>query len=246
VALLVGCGGRSDRSGAERVTVHSRFVHRALEEIAIRSGPNRPLLVLLHGRGGTPSELLGLDLRPALRRLGPYAPDVLLVNGGDSSYYHDRRGERWGSYVLREAIPAGILRLGADSQRVAIGGFSMGGFGALDLARLAPRRFCAVGGHSAALWRSARKTPPGAFDDAADFRRHNLFAPSRPYRSPVWLDVGRDDPFRNADARFARLLRARTVNVTFHVWPGIHADSYWRAHVWDYLRFYAVALRSCR
>jgi len=50
----------------------------------------------------------------------------------------------------------------------------MGGFGALDLARLAPSRFCAVGAHSAALWFSGGETPAGAFDDAADFERHDL------------------------------------------------------------------------
>jgi hypothetical protein len=50
----------------------------------------------------------------------------------------------------------------------------MGGFGALDLARLAPSRFCAVGAHSAALWFSGGETPAGAFDAAADFERHDL------------------------------------------------------------------------
>jgi hypothetical protein len=46
----------------------------------------------------------------------------------------------WGAYVLREAIPAALKRTGADPQRVAIG-ISMGGFGALDLARISPGRF---------------------------------------------------------------------------------------------------------
>jgi S-formylglutathione hydrolase FrmB len=35
---------------------------------------------------------------------------------------------------------------------VAIGGISMGGFGAYAIARLDPGRFCAVGGQSAALY----------------------------------------------------------------------------------------------
>lgn len=170
---------------------------------------------------------------------------MLLVNGGDSSYYHDRRDGQWGAYVLREAIPAAIQRLHADRRRVAIGGMSMGGFGALDLARNAPGRFCAVGGHSAALWRTGGETPAGAFDDAADFARHDLFAKSR-HRVPVWLDVGTEDPFRSADTAFAQRLRARGARVTFRVWPGGHASSYWRAHLDAYLRFYATALGSCR
>ena len=229
----------------ERFTVHSGFVHRDLQQITIRTGDQRPLLVLLHGRGGRPDDLLNLGLEAALRRLGRRAPDVLLVNGGDSSYYHDRRDGRWSAYVLQEAIPAAIRRLDADRKRVAIGGMSMGGFGALDLARIAPNRFCAVGGHSAALWRTGGETPAGAFDDAADFARHDLFANGR-YRMPVWLDVGTGDPFRSADTAFAQRLRARGVRVTFRIWPGGHAFSYWKAHLDAYLRFYATALGSCR
>ena len=69
----------------------------------------------------------------------------------------------------------------------------MGGFGALDLARLAPQRFCAVGAHSAALWARGADTPAGAFDDEEDFARHNLlrFAQTKKlYPSKVWIDVG--------------------------------------------------------
>ena len=242
-AALLGC--TAGESNVERFTVPSRLVHRDLEQITIRSGNRRPLLVLLHGRGGRPSDLLGLRLEAALRRLGRRAPDVLLVNGGDSSYYHDRRDGKWGAYVLQEVIPAAIRRLGADPKRVAIGGVSMGGFGALDLARIAPGRFCAVGGHSAALWRTGSETPAGAFDDAADFGRHDLFAKAR-YRAPVWLDVGREDPFRTADTAFAERLRERGTRVTLHIWPGGHAFSYWKAHLDAYLRFYATALGSCR
>jgi S-formylglutathione hydrolase FrmB len=50
------------------------------------------------------------------------------VGGGDHSYYHDRREGPWGAYVLREAITLALKRKGADPQRVAIGGISMGGF----------------------------------------------------------------------------------------------------------------------
>src|SRR5213079_3390154 len=109
-----------------------------------------------------------------------------------------------------EAIPAAIARSGADAHRVAVGGVSMGGFGALDIARLWPHRFCAVGGHSAALWRTGGETPQGAFDDAEDFARHDLFSSAerkRPlYRIPVWMDVGDQDPFHDSDSAFARLL----------------------------------------
>jgi len=68
------------------------------------------------------------------------------------------------------------------------------------------------------------------------------FARARsPYRSPIWLDVGTKDPFREADTALARELRADHARVTFHVWPGPHGSSYWHRHMARYLRFYAEA-----
>ncbi len=123
----------------------------------------------------------------------------------------------------------------------------MGGFGALDLARLAPGRLCAAGAHSPALWFRGGDTPAGAFDDASDFARHDLvrFARSRRlYRAPVWIDVGRDDPFRSADTTLAAELRAHATAVTFRLRPGGHAG--WGPRMGEYLRFYARALARCR
>ena len=155
VALVLGFRGPDTRGvRVERFTLHSRLVHRDLHEVLVRpngAGPGRPLLVLLHGRGAPPTSFLNQGLAAALRAVGAQAPNVLLPDGGDSSYWHDRRDGKWGTYLLREAIPAAVARLHADPRRVAIGGESMGGFGALDAARLHPHRFCAVGAHSAAL-----------------------------------------------------------------------------------------------
>lgn len=138
-----------------RFTIRSRFVHRDTHEVLVLpsgGGRRRELLVFLHGRSSPPESNLTQSLFDALHHLGSQAPDVLLVDGGDHSYWHDRHDGSWGTYVLREAIPAAVARSGADTRRVAVGGISMGGFGALDLARFSPTRFCAVGAHSAALW----------------------------------------------------------------------------------------------
>src|SRR4029079_15680573 len=120
------------------------------------------------------------------------------------------RDGQWATSLMREAIPAALSRSHADGDRVAIGGISMGGCGALDLARLAPNRFCAVGAHSAALWFRGADTAAGAFDDAEDFARHDLLRLARArslYRAEVWIDVGREDPFFEADTALARELR---------------------------------------
>lgn len=254
---LAGLAAPADRHGARviRFSLASRYVHRTLPEVLVvppgSNGRGRPLLVFLHGRGDDGEEAnLNSAMFAALAAQGPRAPDVVFPDGGEASYWHDRAGGAWAQYVVDEVIPAALARTGADARRVAIGGLSMGGFGALDLARLNPGRFCAVGADSAALWFRGADSAPGAFDDAADFGRHDLIAlaaDSNPYaRTPVWLDVGSEDPFRAADAALARELRARGAAVQLHVWPGGHESAYWQAHWPSYMRFYARALSRCQ
>lgn len=241
-ALLNGCGSAVDDRGAVRFDLRSRLLGRTLHEVVLHAGPGRPLLVLLHGRGMGTDGFLRQGLVMHLRALGGRAPAVLLVDGGDSSYFHDRRDGRWGSYVVREAIPSAIRRFRLAGRRVAIGGESMGGFGAFDLGRR--RAFCAVGGHSAALWRTGGETPTGAFDDAEDFARNDVLGVAKPGiygRARIWIDVGRSDPFHDTDVELARRLGVRA-----HVWPGGHGRAYWADHLGAYLRFYAAALAACR
>ncbi|MFL5952616.1 MAG: alpha/beta hydrolase [Gaiellaceae bacterium] len=243
--------GYTNAHGARVVhyTLASAVLNRNLPEIGVvpRGGGSGRLLVLLHGRHDPgplhwlgaisgPQSMMNDALLAGLARLGPKAPTVVLLNGGGHSYFHDRRDGWWATSVLREAIPDAARRFHTHG-RVAIGGISMGGYGALHLAALEPREFCAVGGHSAAVWTSGGSSAPGAFDDAGDYARNDIFKDASKLRGiPVWLDNGDRDPFRDADARLARRL-----HVVQHVWPGGHTGSYWHAHMAQYLRFYAAA-----
>lgn len=236
----------------------SELLGRRLDEVAVvPSGPaRRPLLVLLHGRhdprpGSSPSprrsgpeSMLGDALFAGLAALGKEAPIVVLLNGGQHSWYHDRRSGRWSSMLLDEAIPDAIRRFHADADRIAIGGISMGGFGALDLGRIAAERFCAVGGHSPAVYERGTTDSGFGFDDQADFDRHDLLriaSERSPYDVPVWIDVGDRDFLRPVVEKLAKELEARDADITFHVWPGNHDGRYWDQHFTEYLRFYADA-----
>jgi S-formylglutathione hydrolase FrmB len=251
LAAIAARGSLADRAHGVKVVrydVHSRFVHRTLHQTAVLppgGGAGRPLLVFLHGRGSAGNESnANSAFYAALRAQGTRAPVVVFPNGGDHSYFHKRRSGDWDRYVLDEVIPQAVERFGADPQRVAIGGISMGGFGAFDIARRRP--FCAVGGHSAALWLRSGDTAPGAFDDAADFARNDVVRLARTRgRTPwgharLWLDGGTADPFRAAGERFASALGIRMRH-----WPGGHDGAYWRSHYKRYLRFYADALAAC-
>lgn len=246
----------TDTHGARVIhfTVHSRFVPGAHTEALVvpahSDGAGRPLLVFLHGRGEDADSNLSAEVFAALASQGADGPDIVFPDGGEASYWHDRRDGAWGRYVLEEVLPAALARLCADGRRVAIGGLSMGGFGALDIAAAHPGRFCAVGADSAALWFRGADSAAGAFDDAADFARHDLLgaaARGNPFgATPVWLDVGREDPFRSADLTLARSLRRHRAHVSMTVWPGGHGSAYWRAHWGSYLAFYTRALKHCQ
>jgi predicted esterase len=250
VLALSGCGSSQPKLAAPpKVTnfaLQSKLMGRPLYEELVTpagGGRGRPLLVFLHGYGANPSDTLSPAFVSALRRLGDRAPVVFLPEG-DTGWWHNRAEGPWGSYVLREAIPAALARSGADPQRVAIGGISMGGFGALDLGRIEPKRFCAVGGHSPAVLLNNSQNVFGGFDNAADFARHDLIRLARnhsPYDTPVWIDVGDRDLLRPAATRLAHELKADGADVTFHVWPGMHNGRYWDAHFAQYLRFYTNA-----
>ncbi len=245
-----------DTHGARVIhfTMDSPLVRQTLTEVAVippgSSGAARPLLVFLHGKGENEDSNLSGQFFAALAQLGSRAPDVVFPDGTEDSYWHNRADGAWGGYVMDEVIPRAVRLLGADPRRVAIGGLSMGGFGAYDLARLNPGRFCAVGGDSPALWLNGGESAAGAFDNAEDFARHDVIqaateSPS-PYRGVrLWMDVGNEDPFRSADTTFAQTLKSNGLAVEFHVWPGGHEQTYWNSHWGSYLDFYARALEHC-
>jgi enterochelin esterase-like enzyme len=260
VVALVGRGtspeGFSDTAGAqvESMSIASKSTGETLPVNVVvpeDGGEGRPLFVFLHGRGDNGEESVLYDeLFAALAEQGERAPVVAIPSGGESSYWHDRDSGEWGAWVTDEVIPQVRKEFDTDAARVAIGGISMGGFGAFDIARIHPGEFCAVGGHSPALWLSGGETAPGAFDDAEDFAAHDVVgaaasAPGPYLEAPIWLDAGEEDPFRPGIDAFAERLEAAGADLSYRVWPGGHETEYWQDHWDEYMRFYARALERC-
>jgi S-formylglutathione hydrolase FrmB len=249
----------ADKHGAqvEHLTIDSRAVGRDLGVNVVvppqlpEPRGKRSLLVFLHGHGGSDGSYTEDEaVYEALAKLGRRAPIVAFPDG-ENSYWHDRGDGDWGRYVMREVIPAVQRRFGSDPHRIAIGGISMGGFGAYDLALDHPGRFCAVGGHSPALWFEAGETAPGAFDDPADFARNDVVGkveadPDAFGSTRIWNDYGSEDPFRVYDEGFVSAIEQGDADFTAHTSPGGHDRTYWDAHWPEYLRFYADALSHCR
>ncbi len=255
----------SETRGAKLVdySVESELLDDELPvEVVIPPGATdgkRSLLVFLHGRGEDETSYLDEEMFSALVRQQGKAPLLAFPRGDEDSYWHDRESGAWGSYVREELIPRLVKRFDIEPERIAIGGISMGGFGAFDIARQGPlelaggkgAEFCAIAGHSPAVWEQASQTAPGAFDDAADFNAHDVIDLVGPPASPLAgdafrIDVGDEDPFAEAAEMLATELQAGGAEGRFVLGEGEHEDSYWSSNWREYMRFYARALNECR
>jgi S-formylglutathione hydrolase FrmB len=247
-----------DKHGASltHIEIHSKAVGRDLGVNVIvpkNAGPkgDRSLLVFLHGRGGYEGTFNDAVFRGLPSLGGRRGAVVAFPAGGVHGYWHNRADGDWEDWVVDEVIPLVVHRFGIDPHKLAIGGISMGGFGAYDIALKNPGRFCAVGGHSPALWFDGSETAPGAFDDEADFERNDVVEtvqndPGAFGDTRVWNDYGETDDFRPYGEGFVAAMEAGDADFTTHSWPGGHEGSYWDAHWPTYQRFYVNALNHCR
>ncbi|GAA4818989.1 alpha/beta hydrolase [Nocardioides caeni] len=213
-----------------------------------RSGAAAPLpvVLVLHGRGNDhrmPFQRDGLGLDRFLARavddgLPPFA--LASVDGGEA-YWHDRAdGDRAQTMVLDEFLPL-LADQGLDTSRIALAGWSMGGFGALHLgAVLGPERVAAVAALSPALWHDYDDTAPGAYDDADDFDRVSVMDRQADLDGiAVRVDCGQGDPFCAAGRDYVDGFDHRPAG-GFQL--GDHDRGYWRRMAPDVLQFVGEAL----
>ncbi|MGN6721765.1 MAG: alpha/beta hydrolase-fold protein, partial [Marmoricola sp.] len=169
-----------------------------------RSAGSPRLVVALGGRDASIDD--ALDTIGLARFLAASGANLaLLIVDGGSSYYHRRRdGSDVSAVVADQLVPMAHQR-GIDTGRLAFYGWSMGGYGALLMATERRRRglpVAAVAASSAALWRNPGDSAAGAFDDAADFERNDVFQRISDLRGiPLRIDCGLDDPFYDSDKR---------------------------------------------
>ncbi|MGZ4507703.1 MAG: alpha/beta hydrolase [Blastococcus sp.] len=232
-------GVLSSRAGGR--DVHWRLAYPP----GARPGGALPVALVLHGRGGTADSAfdgLGLDgyLADVVRAGAP--PFALAsVDGGDHAYWHRRRdGEDPQAMLLDEFLPL-LARRGLRTAKVGVLGWSMGGYGALLLAEtVGAARIAAVAADSPALWQRATDAAAGAFDDAADFAAHDVFA-GRPRLAgvPVRIACGTRDPFCPAVRAFVPgVPDLAGVDLS----DGGHTDTFWRRTAPAQLRFLAGEL----
>jgi enterochelin esterase-like enzyme len=210
-----------------------------------RPGDKLPLVVALHGFGGSHLDALS-GLTPAqavaLHAAGaPLAPVALVTVDGGGGYWNPHPGDNPQAMLVDELIPRCQRRgLGTGPRRVGVLGISMGGYGALLLAEKYPRLVGAAAAISPAVWTSypqAQAANAGAFASAADFAAGNVITHASALAGvPVRVAAGQDDPFYPGVRALAGAL-PKTAEVYFGA--GCHTSPFFLAQEPPALAFLA-------
>jgi S-formylglutathione hydrolase FrmB len=208
---------------------------------------------LLHGSSGHYVEWATFGLERALEaaaRDGLEPAIVVLPQGGRGYWINQPGGTNWADVVagdLVSSIDATYRTLAHRSSR-AIGGLSMGGHGALQLAMTRPRTFGIAGAHSPSL--HGRDTAPAFFGNESDFAERDPLVLAEKVRAEeravLWIDCGQGDEWRSRTESLHRRLDERGWRHEWRQYAGSHGAEYWTAHLPEYLAFYLRALRGAQ
>ncbi|HEX2915440.1 MAG TPA: alpha/beta hydrolase-fold protein [Chloroflexia bacterium] len=205
------------------------------------SGPGPyPVLMQLHGRfGGHRNWLYNSNL---LNYLGNTPLVVVLPDGADhmwSNMYPTIPYEEFLVKELRENVEDNFpVRKGSPW---AIGGLSMGGYGALRLGLKYSDKFCSVYAHSSPVHtREDMASWPNNFTPKImdDLDLYYLAEHTDPARLPRYsFDCGTEDTAAIGDNRkFHAHLEKLALPHEYHEYPGQHNWQYWNKHVQTALR----------
>ena len=179
------------------------------------SSANYPVVYLLHGAGGDENEWRtkggAVETLDGLIKRGLIRPSVVVMpTAGPASWWADGVAEKAGTAIMKDLLPYVESRYKVQKERIgrAIGGLSMGGYGALNLALRYPSQFCAAAVISPAIYdplppeaSASRRTPQFVRDgqfDADTWKSLNYASQLDTYKAgtqrvPMWIVSGDHD-----------------------------------------------------
>jgi S-formylglutathione hydrolase FrmB len=189
-------------------------------------GAGLPVVVVLHGASATPALYQEFGLARFLTATveAGARPFVLAgASGGVLRWEPQPSGDNPQAMVLDE-MPQWLADRGFDADRLAVWGWSMGGYGALRLAQVEPGW-----GRATAAFSPAIRPGDAVFADSAALAGH-----------PVGLWCGTDDGFYDAVRELAETLPEEPEIASFS--EGGHTRVYWNEHTVEALTFLASHL----
>jgi S-formylglutathione hydrolase FrmB len=219
-----------------------------------------PVIILLHGVYGSAWSWAfqggAHQVYDRLRSAGKIGDFALVMPSdglaGDGSGYVDRMAGRFDDWIAHEVVELARLRIAhmSAASPVFIAGLSMGGFGALRLARLHPGTFAAVSAHSpiceAADFRHFTNDDPlsDTLDPAVPTAIADLYAARGIPVPPIRFDCGDEDVLRPSVERLASRLKLAGVPHRYEPLSGGHDWAYWSTAFERTLAFFDTIGRS--
>ncbi len=196
-----------------------------------RTDRRYPVLYLLHGQTYTDDQWIRLgavEIADQLILSGESVPFIIVFP--DDRYWNLPPGAGFGQRLVDEIIPhidSTYRTLPSRNQR-AIGGLSRGAGWALRLGLTRWDLFGTIGLHSLAVLQS----------DASEITDWlEEIPPSSPPR--VFMDIGDNDPELTMAGKVESYFNDFGLPHEWHLYSGAHTEEYWRAHVEEYIRWYA-------
>ena len=229
-------------------------------------GRRYPVLYFLHGLGGDQSFLTSSGASNVIedaweqKRLGEF---VIITPDGENSFYINSRDGHvlYEDFFVREFVPQmeRRFRLTGSRNGRAIGGVSMGGYGALRFAFKYPQMFASVAVHMPAL---LEQLPHGSAESGLGvflgpafgsplnerFWQENtpfVFARTSHLQGlKIYFDCGDHDNygFAAGTRQMDRLLNERHVAHEAHIYPGGHDWQFVAQHLEASMEFQSRAL----
>jgi enterochelin esterase-like enzyme len=200
-----------------------------------------PVLYLLHGNGQSDRSFLQIGLQASLDRMIsthsiPPLIAVMIQGGAGMNNWRDHGLRRYESYVLEvQKLADRTLPTVADRSGRAIAGYSMGGYGAANIALAHPERFAVL-----ESWLGFFNGLQGELRaDRAMLSRIGMHA---------FLYGGASDPIANPaeNAPFAAALRAAGASAHSAVYAGGHTFAMLHKHLSQMLEFAGATLSAAR
>ena len=213
----------------DRVSTYTAFVPDAGE-------PPFALLYQLHGMSDDHRAWL---YKSNLLRAVEGLPLVVVMPSGENSYWVDGF-ER----LVVEDVAASVARTWrVRDGRAAIGGLSMGGYGAIRLGLKYPERFASVFAHSSRLPESGDEYDVGVLAARVAGAKGGGAAGAAAVALPALaFDCGVDDHLIEDSRRFHARLEALGVAHEYREHAGAHTWDYWNEHVREAVAWHARVL----
>jgi len=222
--------------------------------LADAAAPPYPTYYLLHGLSDNETVW---TRQTSLERHASAYPFLIIMPDGGRSFYTDSPLGAYETFIAKELV-AWIDRIFPTRQQRryrAIGGLSMGGYGAMRLGWRWPATFGVVAAHSAAAdfghvrdSQHYERIPEAKliFDhcppETIDLWQLSASCPRR-LRPKLYFDCGRRDRLLPGNQHLHRHLLSLGYRHVYRLYTGQHDWAYWDEHIQDALAFVAQVMR---